>query len=199
DFHYRSLKQQIAPLVILPVGLPSYVLARVQTDDLPATLDYIEARWDEAAPGYPFSYTFLDSRFAAIYDDEERLAQVFGVFALLAIGIACMGLFGLAAYVAGTRTREIGIRKVLGASVAGIVALLSKDFFRLVLVAFVVAAPVAYVAMHYWLEDFAYRIDVSLWTLLAAGSVALTVAVLSVSYQAITAALANPADVIRHE
>ena len=199
DFHYRSLKQRIAPVAITPTWWSRHVLVRVQMDDLPATLDYIEARWSDAAPDYPFDYTFLDSRFAAIYDAEERLAQVFGVFALLAIGIACMGLFGLAAYVAGTRTREIGIRKVLGASVASIVALLSKDFFRLVLVAFALAAPVAYVAMQYWLEDFAYRIAISPWTLLAAGSVALIVAGLSVSYQSVQAALANPTDAIRHE
>ena len=199
DFHYQSLKEQIAPVALMPTWWSGDVLMRVRTSDLPATLDYIKARWNEAAPGYPFSYTFLDSQFAAIYGAEERLARVFGVFALLAIVIACLGLFGLAAYIAGTRTREIGIRKVLGASVTGIVALLSKDFFRLVLVAFVVAAPVAYVAMQYWLEDFAYRIAVSPWTLLMAGGAALIVAVLSVSYQAITAALANPADAIRHE
>ncbi len=199
DFHYQSLKQRIAPLAVVPTWWSRHVLVRAQTDDLPATLNYIEAQWNDTAPDYPFAYTFLDSRFAALYDAEERLAQVFGVFALLAIGIACMGLFGLAAYVAGTRTREIGIRKVLGASVASIVALLSKDFFRLVLLALAVAAPVAYVAMQYWLEDFAYRIEIGPWVFVGAGAAAFLAALLAVGYQSIKAALADPVKSLRHE
>ncbi len=151
------------------------------------------------SPDYPFDYYFLDEAFDQLYVAEQKMGQILGVFTVLALGIACLGLFGLGAYAAEQRTREIGVRKVLGASVGGIVLLLSKDFTRLVLIAFVVAVPVAYFAMSRWLEDFAYRIDLSWPIFLMAGSLALAIALATVSYQAIRAALADPVKALRYE
>lgn len=199
DFHYQSLKTEIAPLALIPTWWSRHGLVRVRTDDLASTIDFVETQWEAIAPDYPFAYTFLDDRFAQVYDAEERLAQVFGVFALLAIAIACLGLLGLVAYMAGTRTKEIGIRKVLGASVPDVVALLSKDFLRLVLIAFVIATPVAYGAMGRWLRDFAYRIDLGPAMFLLAGAAALAIALATVSYQALRAAQTDPVEALRYE
>lgn len=199
DFHYQSLKTQIAPLTLMPTWWSRHVLVRVRTDDLASTIDFVETQWEAIAPDYPFAYTFLDDRFARVYDAEERLAQVFGVFALLAIAIACLGLLGLVAYMASTRTKEIGIRKVLGASVSNVVALLTKDFLRLILVAFIVATPVVHWAMGHWLQDFAYRITLGPSVFLLAGAAALVIALATVSYQAFRAARTDPAEALRYE
>lgn len=161
------------------------------------TLAYFEDQWQKRAPDRPFEYAFLDERFAQLYQSEARLGKVFGTFSLLAIVIACLGLFGLVAFTAEQRTKEIGVRKVLGASVVNIVLLLSKDFTRLVAIAILIA--IAYVAMQRWLENFAYRIEIPWGLFLTAGLLAILIAWLTVSYQSIKAALADPVKALRHE
>ncbi len=206
DFHYRPLHQEIYPLALFaPVQRQNRVAVRVAPGDprlrgdrLAGTLAAIRGTWEQLSE-LPFRYSFLADELAAQYRAEERLASVFGLFAGLAILIACLGLFGLAAFTAERRTKEIGIRKVLGASVPSIVMLLSKDFLKLVLVAFVIAAPLAYWAMSTWLEDFAYRIDLGVGVFLLAGFLALVIALATVSYQAIRAALADPVEALRSE
>ncbi len=206
DFHFASLREEIGPVVIRlrrPPSEASYasygeVVVRFRPGQTATVLSHLREQWTRFSDE-PLEYEFLDEQFAAMYRTERRLGQVFGAFAFVAVLIACLGLFGLAAFTAEQRTKEIGIRKVLGASVGSIVALLSKDFAKLVLVAFVVAAPVAWWAMSRWLEDFAYRITLSLWLFLAAGAVALLIALLTVSTQALRAATANPTDALRSE
>ncbi len=203
DFHTKSLHEQIEPVVIQlhevrGMSAPSVLAARLAPDAIQAGLRHIEAVRARFT-NEPFEYTFLDDEFAEMYRTERRLGQVFGGFAGIAILLACLGLFGLAAFAAERRTKEIGIRKVLGASATSIVGLLSKDFLKLVLVAFVIAAPVAYWAMSTWLEDFAYRIELGPGVFLAAGAAALVIALLAVSSQAIRAALANPVNALRSE
>ncbi|MDX1531937.1 MAG: ABC transporter permease, partial [Rhodothermales bacterium] len=160
DFHFASLHHEVGPLVagLLKRPLP-HLVVRVRPEGLPATLADIEARWQAFAPGQPFEYAFLDEHFGEQYAADRRLGQVFQTFAVLAVLIACLGLFGLASYTTQLRTKEIGVRKTLGASVPSIVVLLSKDFLKLVAVAFAVAAPLAYVVMRAWLADFAYRVE----------------------------------------
>jgi putative ABC transport system permease protein len=200
DFHIKPLHEKIEPLVLfIWPGRLNYVYARVAPDEMQSTLATIEKNWLTVYPEYPFEYTFLDNDVNRLYRGEQQLAQIFGYFAGLAIVIACLGLFGLAAFTAEQRTREIGVRKVLGASIAGIVALLSKDFLKLVLVAFAVASPIAYFAMNRWLQDFAYRIQIGIETFLLAGLLALAIAWLTVSYQSLKAALANPVEALRYE
>ena len=147
----------------------------------------------------PFSYRFLDDAFNNMYRDEQRIGKIALSFAVLAIFIACLGLFGLATYMAEQRTKEIGVRKVLGASVTNIVSMLSKDFVKLVIMAALLAFPVAWWFMHKWLQDFAYRIDIGWWIFIVAGSVAILIALLTVSFQAIKAAIANPVKSLRTE
>ncbi|HMB92408.1 MAG TPA: ABC transporter permease [Rhodothermales bacterium] len=200
DFHYQSLKEEIDPLVLSPTWWSRFILVRVSTtDDLAGTLAVIEDKWQTQAPDYPFDFTFLDERFAQIYDAEERLAQIFAVFSALAVLIACLGLFGLAAFMAQRRTKEIGIRKVLGATVVNIVSLLSKDLVKLVGIAFVVAAPLAYLAIERWLSDFAYHIDIGPGIFVLTVLLVLLIAGVTVSYQSIKAALTDPVKSLRHE
>ena len=172
---------------------------RLTGQDLPATLAFIRDTWERFDPAYPFDYAFLDQAVAQLYESEQRLMQTLSLFASLAILIACLGLFGLASFTAEQRTKEIGIRKVLGASVGSIVVLLSKDFAKLVVLAFVLTAPLAYLAMTRWLDDFAYRVEISWRIFLIAGSLALAIALLTVSYQAIRAAVGNPVKALRYE
>jgi putative ABC transport system permease protein len=159
----------------------------------------VEKTYKTINPNQPFEYTFLDQTFADQYRDDERKGNLFLAFSSMAIFIACLGLFGLATFTAEQRTKEIGVRKVLGASVANIVTLLSKDFLKLVLVAIVIASPIAYYAMHRWLQDFAYRVDISWWIFGLAGLLAVGIALLTVSFQSIRAALVNPVKSLRSE
>ena len=205
DFHITSLHRQIGAVALLGpdprnTTRPNLLAAaRLRIDDLPQTLASVEATWNRFAPQEPFVYTFLDETFAQLYEAERRTSRLITVFAGLAILIACFGLFGLAAYMAEQRTKEIGIRKVFGATVSGIVMLLSKDFTRLVLVAIVLAAPLAYLTMQNWLDTFAYRIEISWQIFLVTGSLVLVIALATVSYQAIRAALADPVKALRYE
>jgi putative ABC transport system permease protein len=202
DFQYHSLHQAFDPILfhILPGSYYyDYLSVRLRPGQGPAALAAMDQVWRRFHPERPFEYTFVDARFDALYRAEARLGRLLGVFAGLAALVACLGLFGLAAYTAEQRTREIGIRKALGASVPGIVVLLSKDFVRLVALAFVLAAPLAYVAMHRWLDGFADRVALSAWMFAAVGLSALAVALLTVSYQAVRAALTDPVQALRHE
>jgi putative ABC transport system permease protein len=202
DFHFSSLKNAINPMnLFLSLGSNRYISVNMQAQDIPRTISFIEETWNELFPTLPMDYYFLDSVFESQYRSEERLQRLFGYFSALAIFIACLGLFGLASFAAEQRTKEIGIRKVLGSSVSGIVGLLSKEFTWLVLLANLIAWPTAYFASRAWLKGFAYRIDINSqigFFFIAAGS-ALLIAWLTVSYQAIRAAHANPIDSLRYE
>ena len=202
DFHFQSLHNPITPLfIVLDRSRSDYnVLGiRISGQDVPGTLAFLQSTWEKYATDAPFTYSFLDQDYEALYRAESRLSRVFGIFTGLAIFVACLGLLALAAFLAEQRTKEIGIRKVMGASVRSIVLLLSKGFTRLVLIAFVLVIPLAYWAMHTWLSDFAYRIEISAWPFLLAGGVALLIAWLTVSYQSVRAALSNPVDALRDE
>jgi putative ABC transport system permease protein len=205
DFHFESMHQKILPLVLV---MPSATLGgnafgrisvKLGGKDLPAAISHITAAWKRFLPETPFEFTFLDERFDDLYRSEQRQGSLFTVFACIAIFIACLGLFGLASFAITQRIKEIGIRKVLGASTAGIVALLSKDFMKLVAIAALIAFPVAGYAMHNWLQDFAYRINIPWWIFLVAGALAALVALITIGLQAIRAALANPVKNLRSE
>lgn len=200
DFHYRSLHAEISPLVmqVLPFAF-DYLLVKVSTDELPGTLAFLETQWSDFGPDRPFEYTFLDERFGQLYRGEERAGMLLGAFSLLAILIACMGLFGLAAFTAEQRTKEIGVRKVLGASVSHVALLLSSDFARLVVISFFIGAPLAYLAAQRWLNGFAYRVELSAGLFLLVGLLALAIALITVSYHAVRAALADPVQSLRYE
>lgn len=200
DFKYQSLKNEVKPLVLQLTGSRQHnILVKVNAANLRETLTGLGDLWQRFVPERPFEYTFLDDRFAEFYESEQRLGRIFNYFSFLAILIACLGLFGLAAFMAEQRTKEIGIRKVLGASVGGLVVLLSRDFVKLVTIAFILAVPLAYTVMTQWLDKFVYRIDLTSGVFLLAGLAALAIAVGTVSYQAIKAAFANPIDSLRYE
>ncbi|UCC41020.1 MAG: ABC transporter permease [Candidatus Aminicenantes bacterium] len=200
NYHFRSLRQEIDPLILMfhPPACRS-LFARLKSDNIPQTIGYIEGIWKTFAPGYPFRYRFLDEALDNLYRAEKRVGTIFRYFSFLAIVISCLGLFGLASFMAERRTKEIGIRKVLGASVSGIVVLLSKEFTKWVLVANLIAWPVAYYAMNKWLQGYAYRTNMQLWIFIMAAMLALLIAVFTVSYQAIKASLANPVEALRYE
>lgn len=200
DFHTASLHKPMEPtLIVQEPGRYDVLVLRLEAGRVAETVAALSGLWRQFAPEEPFRYTFFDEMLARLYRAEQQLGRLFGAFTILALFIACLGLFGLAAFTAEQRTKEIGIRKVLGASVTHLAALLSKDFLKLIGIAFVVAAPVAYLAMAKWLEAFAYRIDLSWLIFLAAGSLALAISLLTVSYQAIKAALADPVKSLRYE
>ena len=200
DFHFNSLHDGIEPLVL--AVWPSwfgYASVRIAPDGMTQTLSFIERTWRAFNPNYPFNYFFFDEHFDQLYRADQRFGDVLVMFALLAIFIACLGLFGLVSFAAEQLTKEIGIRKVLGATATNVMTLLSQDFVKLVLVANLIAWPVAYYAMSKWLENFAYRIDIGWWVFALAGGLALVIALLTVSTQAVRAALANPVESLRYE
>ncbi|HRI26172.1 MAG TPA: ABC transporter permease [Ferruginibacter sp.] len=199
DFHYESLRKKLGPLCFFlrpSTGLASFKVSAASVKNL---LPLIESKWKAIAPGMPFSYRFMNDSFNDMYRSEQRAGTLAVVFAALAILIACLGLFGLITYMAEQRHKEIGIRKVLGASVTNVVAMLSKDFLLLVAIAAVLAFPVAWWAMNKWLQDFEYRVSISIWVFVGAGVAALAIALITVSFQAIKAALANPVKSLRTE
>ncbi|MEX0720375.1 MAG: ABC transporter permease [Balneolaceae bacterium] len=200
DYHFESLEKEISPaLMRYLTGEPRFISARLNTANISATMAQIEENWKQMVPSAPFQYSFLDDTFNNLYHSEKKLGTLFISFALITIIIACMGLFGLVAFMASKRSKEIGIRKVLGASVANIVALLSKDFVKLVMLGFVIAIPIAWYAMNQWLSDFAYRIEIGAGIFVLAGSAALIIALLTVSWQSIKAATANPVNSLKSE
>lgn len=194
-----SLREPVEPLVIFPGNWGRFISVKLNTRDLPGTLQFLEDAWYDINPDFAFSYFFVDDSFAQLYEADQRLGRFFGLFALLAVLIACLGLFGLASYTTEKRTKEIGIRKVLGASVPGLFKLLSKEFAGLVLLANLIAWPVAYMVMNQWLQGFAYRIDMAFAPFLLAGILGLGITLLTVSYQSIKAAIADPAVSLRND
>ncbi|MGK6350409.1 ABC transporter permease [Parapedobacter sp. DT-150] len=199
DFNFETMKDEVGGLCMALGNSPSMMAVKISGENLPTTLAAITAQWKEFAPDQAIRFTFLDESFANMYRSVQRTGTIFTCFAILAIVIACLGLFGLAAFTTEQRTKEIGIRKVLGASVGGIVQLLSRDFVKLVLFALVIASPIAWWAMNQWLQDFAYRIEIQWWVFVIAGLAAVLIALLTVSWQAIRAAVANPVDSLRDE
>ncbi len=200
DFHFQSLHHAVEPIVLKLSPWPQgSVAVRLRSGQVAEGVSAVQSAWKELAPTAPLAYTFLDDDFQKLYSAEARMARVFGLFAVLAVFIACLGLFGLASFMAIQRTKEIGIRKVLGASVAGITGLLVKGFLKLVFVAIFIASPLAWYLMQKWLSDFAYRIDIQWWMFAAAGAVAVAIAFLTVSFQSVKAALANPVKSLRSE
>jgi len=176
-----------------------YILIKINSGNLPATMELLKKKWTEIIPQLPFDFSFLDETFDRQYKADEKLQAIFSNFGVLAIFISCLGLSGLASFTAEQRTKEIGIRKALGASISGIIFLLSKEFTKWVLIANLIAWPVAYFAMNQWLQNFAYRINIELGTFILAGVLALIIALLTVGYQAVKAAKANPVDALRYE
>ena len=202
NFHYMSLKDLISPFVMMSTenAVPNVRFISMRVDNnMQATIGEVETMWREFAPQEPFKYSFLDQELNEQYQTESNTGKVFGLFATLAIIIACVGLFGLAAYMAGLRTKEIGVRKVMGASVLNVALLLSKDFTKLVLISLVIALPVAWFTMDAWLSGFAYRVELSLLTLALSGMIALLISWVTVSYQSIKAAVVNPVDSLANE
>ncbi len=205
NFDASSVRYPVDPFALFHVSSKTYqeskanLLVRVRAGDLDKAVVGVAVLWKRFAPDTPFDYTFLDREFAQAYRTEQQTGQIVGVFTALAIFIACLGLFGLATFTAEARTKEIGVRKVLGASVSSIVALLSKDFLKLVLIAIVIASPIAWWAMNRWLQDFAYRINIEWWVFALAGLLSVGIALLTVSFQSIKAALMNPVKSLRRE
>ncbi len=200
NFNYASLRENVASLSLRLAKRPyGMISVRVQSNDFKESIAKIEERWKSRAGGTPLNYQFLDDAFDNMYRTEQRIGKVFISFAVLAVLIACLGLFGLATFTAEQRTKEIGVRKVLGASIWSIVQLLSKDFLKLVCLAFVIASPLAYYAMSTWLKDFAFRTDISWWVFALAGIGALVITLVTVSFQSIKAALMNPVKSLKTE
>jgi len=200
DFHQKSLKYALEPTLLMPLyGTNNWISIKVNSSNVAATMTSVRNKYAAFFPGNPFDYFFLDEAFNAQYKNDQLFGKAFTLFAGLAIFIACLGLLGLSAFGTAQRVKEIGIRKVLGASVANIVLLLSKDFMLLIAIAFLIAGPVAWWIMHRWLQDFAYRISLSPWIFAAAGLLALLIALLTISYQSIRAAMATPVKSLRAE
>lgn len=199
NFNFESLRQTIGALCMKIGNDPGTISFRMKTTDVANTISHIKGLWKRIAPNEPFTYTFLNEEFDNMYRTEQRSGKIFVSFAVLAILIACLGLFGLAAYAAEQRTKEIGIRKVLGATVSNIVAMLSTDFLKLVIIASFIAFPVAWWLMNKWLQDFAYRIAIGWWIFALAAFVSIFIAIMTVSFQAIKAALSNPVKNLRTE
>ncbi|MGL6269518.1 MAG: ABC transporter permease, partial [Chitinophagaceae bacterium] len=199
NFHFESLRQGVGPLCFkLEQSIGSGIF-KVKTTDIKGLVAGVESTWKKMAPGMPFSYRFLDDAFDSMYRAEQRMGKLAMAFAILAIIVASMGLFGLATYASEQRVKEIGIRKVLGASVANITEMLSRDFLKLILIASLIAFPIAWFAMHKWLQNFAFRIDIQWWVFVVAALLAILIALITISFQAIKAAVANPVKSLRTE
>lgn len=200
DFHFESLREKIVPTVyfVAPYMAWNYVI-RVRPERLTETINFVEETWTAFDPGNPFNYTFVDDNFAQLYLAEERQGKIFGIFALLAIFISCLGLIGLASFTAERRKKEIGIRKVLGASSFNLIVLLSREFTILVGIAFAITAPLSYLIMENWLENFVYRSPISVLLFIAAGGLAVLIAWLTVGYQTAKAAYSNPVKSLKYE
>jgi putative ABC transport system permease protein len=205
DFHFKSLYNQVEPLALRHIykgGIVSgagYISLKISSYDIPGTLKYLEDTWEKFSSYFPFEYAFLDETIDNVYRTEIRLSRSLTSFTVIAIFLACLGLFGLTSFTAERRTKEIGVRKVLGASPKGIFLMLSKDIVKWIVLATIVAFPLAYYAMHEWLKRFAYRIDIGMGTFAQAMVFSLLIALLAMSYQSVKAATANPVDSLRYE
>ncbi len=200
DFNYESLHQKIKSLAIfLDKGKTTYLPVRIRPNDISKTISFIQDKWKKYVPGKPFEYFFLDEDFDRLYQSEQKTGQIFTAFSVLAIFIACLGLFGLTAFTVERRIKEIGIRKVLGASISTIVFLISKEFLKWVLIANIIAWPVAYYFMSNWLDNFAYKVEITIGVFILSAVIALLIALITVSSQTIKAATANPVKSLRYE
>ena len=199
DFNFASLRTKVEPLAVMLTDNPLYVSVKLKAGTIQSSLAYMQKAWKQFNNEHPFDYFFLDEQLNHFYESDVKLLHVLNIFAVLAIFIACIGLFGLSIYTAKQRTKEIGIRKVLGATVSSIVGMLSKDFVKLVLIAAIIAFPISWWAMSTWLQDFAYRINISWSVFLIAGLTSVLIALITISFQAIKAAIANPVKSLRTE
>jgi len=199
DFNFESMRDDAGGVVLALGNSPTLMAVKLNGQHMAESIAGMSASWKESSPNQAIRLTFLDESYAAMYEGVQRTGTIFTCFAVLAIMIACLGLFGLAAFTTEQRTKEIGIRKVLGASVTGIVQLLSKDFIRLVLFALVIASPIAWWAMNQWLQGFTYQIDMEWWMVGLTGLLTIVIALVTVSFQTIRAAVANPVDSLRDE
>ncbi len=199
NFNFNSLREEVTPLALFLHEQNNSIAFRINTKNIPGLISQIESKWRTMAPSQPFSYSFMDEDFNKIYQSEQQIGKIFISFALFAILIACLGLFGLVTYAAEQRVKEIGIRKVLGANVTNIVSMLSKDFLKLIIISAFIAFPVAWWAMNKWLQNFAYRINIGWWVFVIAGLLAVFIALITVSFQAVKAAIANPIKSLRTE
>ena len=200
DFNFESLRRTVEPLVLLPLqDEPNVIIARIQQDNIHATIENIEQTWKEINPTSPFSFGFFDDRLEQMYQGEVRVSKLFRYFTAIAIFIASLGLLGLSSFSIQRKTKEIGIRKVVGAPVSSILILLTKDFVRWVILSFILACPIAWYSMHQWLQNFAYKTELNWWIFAGSGLLALCVALFTVSFQTIKASLQNPVDSLRYE
>jgi putative ABC transport system permease protein len=201
DFHYFSLHHEILPMIIRPFSERDWRLSsiKIRPANIRGTINLVRETWNKFTAGEPFEYSFLDADFNNLYKNEQKTGQILAIFAFLAIFIACLGLFGMVSFSTEQRTKEIGIRKVLGAPVSKIIFMLSKEVIILVLLAFALAAPLAFYAMNKWLQNFAFRIEPDPLTFLLIALITLLTAMMTISFRAIKAAYANPVDSIKHE
>jgi putative ABC transport system permease protein len=200
DYHQKSLRYPLEPIWYRPAySTNSTISVKIKPTQVKSTIDAVRDKYEAFFPGNLFAYSFIDDSFNKQYENEQLFAKAFGIFALLAIFVASLGLFGLAMFSAVQRTKEIGVRKVLGATVNSIVVLVSKDFIKLIVVANIIAFPIAGLVMHWWLRDFTYRVNMSWWIFAAAGGGALLLAVATISVQAVKTALLNPVTSLRSE
>jgi putative ABC transport system permease protein len=200
DFHYVSLRTQIEPMILLLYpDRCSQIVIRIASENTPETLTFVGSVWKKYAGDFEFDYRFLDESLDFLYRGEQRVGRIINVFTILSIVVSCLGLFGLASFMALRRTKEIGIRKVLGASISGVVLLLTKEFSKWVIIANLIAWPLSYFALSQWLQEFPYRTNIDLWLFFGTGLMTFVIAILTVSYQSLRAALSNPADSLRYE
>jgi putative ABC transport system permease protein len=200
NFHYHHMKTKIEPLAlfIMPY-FNQYILIKLQPENIKESLEFIKKTWEKFSPDYPFEHSFVSEDYNSLYRHEEKMGKILTIFTVFAIFIACLGLWGLTSFIIERRTKEIGIRKVLGASVLKIIILLSKEFLNLVIIANIIAWPLVYYFINVWLQNFAYRVNIGFQTLLVAGSIVIIVAFLAISYQTLRAAIANPVESLRYE
>jgi putative ABC transport system permease protein len=200
DFNIKSLRDKLSPVVlhIYPQAFWKLTL-RIKPDQVPQTIAHLKATYERLDPAWPFTYSFVDEKFGAMYKTEEKLTNLFSIFTGLAIGVACLGLFGLVEYSVNQRTKEVSIRKVFGASVSSLLMLLTRSYFVLVIVAFIVMIPLSYYAAQQWLNNFAYHISISPWMYIKACGAILAITLITVSFRSVRAALSNPAQVLKNE
>ncbi len=200
DFHFKSLHSKIEPLFLyIREDNSKFLTVKIDARDISGSVDYIHNLWNKMAPDSPFEYFFYDTYYDQLYKKEALFGKIIFIFSTIAIIIACMGLFGLAAFFSEKRTKEIGIRKVNGAEIVRVMSMLNRQFILWVFIAFIVATPIAWYSMHKWLQPFAYRIDLSWWIFSLAGLLALAIALLTVSWQSWRAATRNPVEALRYE
>jgi putative ABC transport system permease protein len=200
DFHFRSLHEKIEPIAIIPeYNYFGKIMVKVAGNETAKVVEFLKKNWKENFPLRPFEFHFLDQEFDEMYKAETRVSEILGIFSIVTIFISCLGLFALIAFISEQRTKEIGVRKVLGASVVSIVLLLSRDFVKLMLIAITIAFPLAYYGMNKWLSDFAYQIQINPWTFVFVGFAALAIALFTISFQSIKAALMNPVNSLKSE